>query len=74
MKVSQSAKKPLSYYVYETRKVSIFWRGIKQPLGMFFSASDAYEEIKKQCLFSGGMEHYSIHTPNDAIYLTKEGY
>ena len=71
-------KKPMSYYKYETPKVRIYWKGNIQPLGMFKSAEEAYEVIKKEFAeakafgFGGKMSDYEIHTP-DAIIKLSDG-
>jgi hypothetical protein len=69
-------KKPMSYYKYETPKVRIYWKGNIQPLGMFKSAEEAYEVIKKEFAeakafgFGGKMSDYEIHTPDGIIKLS----
>lgn len=65
-----SADKPMSYYKYETPKVSIYWNGKKQPLGMFKSAEEAYEVVKEQSSMYGNMNEYEIHTPDKVIKLS----
>ena len=67
-------KKPLSYYKYETPRITIYWKGKEQPLGRFKTAEDAFEVIKKQSAMNGDMDQYKIHTPDAILDLTKDGY
>jgi hypothetical protein len=75
----ETEQKPMSYYKYETPKVRIYWKGNVQPLGMFKSAEEAYEVIKKQFAeaknlgFAGKMSDYEIHTPDKIIKLEDGG-
>ena len=66
-------EKPMSYYRYETPKVTIYWKGKLQPLGKFKSAEEAYEVIKKQSNMYGGIENYEIHTPDKIIKMEEGG-
>ena len=38
--------KKLSFYTFETKRVSILWNGITQPFGNFYSATAAKEFIE----------------------------
>jgi len=58
--------KPLTYYVYETPKITISWRGKTQPYGRFKSAEDALIFIKNISQTNAELSEYSIVTP-DAI-------
>jgi hypothetical protein len=58
--------KPLTYYVYETPKITINWRGKTQPYGRFKSAEDALIFIKNISQTNAELSEYSIVTP-DAI-------
>jgi hypothetical protein len=60
-------KKPLSYYHWETKKVSILWHGKVQPLGMFFSAEDAMKEILKQSAMYGNAKEYQINANGEIL-------
>lgn len=63
-------EKPLSYYKYETPKVTIAWMGKVQPLGRFKSAEEAMEVINKQSKgVKSELEKYSIVTPDKVIHL-----
>jgi len=66
-------EKPISYYKYETPKVTIYWKGKLQPLGMFKSAEEAYEVIKKLSDRYGDIKDYEIHTPDKRIKLADGG-
>jgi hypothetical protein len=66
-------EKPMSYYKYETPKVTIYWKGKPQPLGRFKSAEEAYEVIKKQSDRYGDIKDYEIHTPDKIIKLADGG-
>ncbi len=72
-KGGEVGEKPLSYYKYETPKVKIAWKGKIQPLGMFKSAEEAMEVIKKQ--INGDYEelkNYAIVTPDKVLHYGKE--
>ena len=65
-------EKPLSYYKYSTKKVMVAWLGKIQPMGMFYSAEEAMQEIKKQAQTEEELKQYSIVTPDKTIHLGKE--
>lgn len=58
--------KHIDFFVYETLKVSIYWKGIKQQ-GLFCSVQSALNNINT---ISGGYnKYYSIYTPDAIINL-----
>jgi hypothetical protein len=66
MMANGGVMKPLTYYVYETPKITISWRGKTQPYGRFKSAEDALIFIKNISQTNAELSEYSIVTP-DAI-------
>jgi len=59
--------KQIDWYNYETKKVTILYKGIKQPLGLFKSANDALKVIKEISVFDNSTKDYSIHTPDGIL-------
>ena len=54
--------KQIDWYNYETKKVTILYKGIKQKLGLFNSANDALKVIKEISVWNNSTKDYSIHT------------
>lgn len=65
--------KPISYYKYETPKVTIYWKGKLQPLGIFKSAEDAFKVIKKQSALYNDISDYEIRTPDKILKFNDDG-
>lgn len=59
----------LAYYSYSYPACTIFWRGIKQPMGVFKSAPEALAAIDK---LGFGRKNFQINTPDKLINCTDE--
>ena len=59
--------KPLSWYKYDTAKITILWKGITQPIGRFKTAEEALNTINSLCLNNTEITQFSIDTPNGVI-------
>lgn len=56
--------KPLSYYKYETPKITISWKGKAQPYGRFKTAEEAFKKIKEVAQTEKERAEFSIVTPD----------
>lgn len=64
---------PLSYYVYETPRITILWNDIEQPLGRFVSAVDAAKEAIRIGLKTGTpISNYKIKTPDGVLDIPQD--
>jgi hypothetical protein len=64
----------LSYYSYETPKVSLIWNGKPQP-GRYKSALEAMDVIKDTMASGSGSKNFwQIRTPETVIDVDKEWY
>ena len=63
----KTENKPIEYYTYSCKCVSIYWNGIYQrDCGIFKSAIDAKKHIKKTYEWQGndGLKLFRIRTPD----------
>lgn len=56
----------LAYYSYSYPCITIFWKGIKQPMGMYKTALEALIAIDK---LGFGRKDFKINTPDKLIDL-----
>lgn len=63
---------PLSWYKYETPKVTIQWKGRAQPMGRFKSAEEALQVIKSQVQSVTDLKDYKIVTPDGVLDVPAE--
>lgn len=57
----------IGFYIYETKRIFILWKGIKQPFGHFFSAKEALEMINKVAQTKKEKLEYKIYTPDGTL-------
>jgi hypothetical protein len=76
IKEENESNKELSYYVYETPKISIMWNGKTQPMGRFKSALEALDVIKKVMSAGSGVpnNNWQLQTPDGVIDISKDLY
>ena len=60
-------KRPLSFYRWETAKVTILWHNKVQQLGFFKSAEDALKVILKQSAMYGDTKDYQINANGEIL-------
>lgn len=58
---------PIQWYKYQTPKVRILWKGKPQPMGIFYSAIEALEVIKKNTQILNEIKEYTIYTPDGLL-------
>ena len=74
VKLNEEFEQDLSFYTYETPKVSLIWNGRPQP-GLYKSALDALDAIKKSMASGSGSKNvWQIRTPDGVIDVDKELY
>lgn len=59
--------KPITYYQWETKKVSILWHGITQPYSRFYTALEALTEVKKIVSCFGNIEAYKLNCDGEIL-------
>jgi hypothetical protein len=66
--VNKKEKRPLSWYEYETARITVLWNGHTQPLGFFKSAIDAKKAVDKlKSTLSVQTGKWELRTPNGII-------
>ena len=64
-------EKPLSWYKYETAKITIEWKGIIQAVGRFKTAEEAMQKIveleRNDISGQSDLKHYKIVTPDGKL-------
>ena len=68
MKTTVTKQKPLTFYQYETKRIYITWYNkVQNNYGMFKTAAEAMEVIKRDINSGQPATAYHIHTPEEVL-------
>lgn len=62
--------KPISYYTFETAKITILWHGKIQPVGRFKSATEALRFVEVIAAWSNTASEYQLNCDGEIINVS----